>query len=176
MTARMSPRHSGIGSSAVQFRHGFAARRLRLRRHVASPSLQIVRRTCHRAIDHARHLFLFREIENLGDVWQAGGRLYVRCNKPRREGLKSVRACGERYELDVYSMLWTHGRAFPFLMLSSRMRCPTCGTCEVAVTLSLPGSVLAAAARRARCEDVAVLDYGDRRRRKIICRSDFVCF
>ena len=61
------------------------------------------------------------EIENLGDIWQAGGRLYVRCNKPRRDGLKSVRACGRRHELDLQTMVWTRGEAFPISMLSSRM-------------------------------------------------------
>ena len=87
------------------------------------------------------------EIENLGDVWQAGGRLYVRCNKPRRDGLKSVRACGRRHELELHTLVWTRGRAFPISMLSSRMRCPKCGSREVAVRLMLPGSVLAASAR-----------------------------
>lgn len=67
------------------------------------------------------------DIENLGDVWQAGGRLYVRCAKPPRDGLKSVRSCGEQLELDVRTMLWMRGKAFPISMLSSSMRCPaTC--------------------------------------------------
>jgi hypothetical protein len=39
--------------------------------------------------------------ENLWNVWEAGGRLYARCEKPRREGLKSVRPCSNQYELDV---------------------------------------------------------------------------
>jgi hypothetical protein len=87
------------------------------------------------------------DFENLADVWQAGGRLYVRCAKPRRDGLKSVRSCGEQHELDVRTMLWTRGKAFPIAMLSSRMRCPKCGSREVTVRLTLPGNVLAAAAR-----------------------------
>ena len=86
------------------------------------------------------------QIENLADVWEAGGRLYARCEKPRHEGLKSVRACGNQYELDMRTMLWTRGGAFPISMLSSRMRCPICGTRQVSVRLSLPGSVLAAQA------------------------------
>ena len=89
------------------------------------------------------------DIENLGDVWQAGGRLYVRCAKPRREGLKSVRACGRRHELEVETLIWTRGAAFPISMLSERMKCPSCKAREVIVTLSLPGSVLAAAAKAA---------------------------
>ena len=87
------------------------------------------------------------DFESLGDVWQARARLYVRCAKPRRDGLKSVRSCGEQIELDIRTMLWTRGRAFPISTLSSRMRCPKCGSREVTVRLTLPGSVLAAAAR-----------------------------
>jgi len=89
------------------------------------------------------------DIENLGDVWQAGGRLYVRCAKPRREGLKLVRPCGRRHELDVQTLIWTRGKSFPISMLSGRMKCPACQTREVVVTLSLPGRVLAAAAKAA---------------------------
>ena len=84
-------------------------------------------------------------------TWATCGRLVGGCMcdapKPRRDGLKSVRSCGEQHELDVRTMLWTRGKAFPILMLSSRMRCPKCGTREVVITVSLPGSVLAAAAR-----------------------------
>jgi hypothetical protein len=90
------------------------------------------------------------DIENLADVWEAGGRLYARCEKPRHEGLKSVPPCGNRQELDVRTMLWTRGRAFPVSMLSSRMRCPKCGSREVSVRLSLPGSVVEAQARQTR--------------------------
>jgi hypothetical protein len=78
------------------------------------------------------------EIENLGDVWQSGGR-YVRCAKPRREGLKSVRACGRRHELEVETPIWTRGATFPISMLSERMKCASCKAREVIVTLSLPG-------------------------------------
>ena len=46
-------------------------------------------------------------------------------------------------------MVWTRGKVFPISMLSSRMRCPACGTREVVITVSLPGSVLAAAAKAA---------------------------
>jgi len=62
------------------------------------------------------------DIESLGDVWQAGARLYVRCAKPHRDGLKSVRACGNRHEVDVQTLVWTRGKTFPISMLSSRMK------------------------------------------------------
>jgi hypothetical protein len=66
------------------------------------------------------------DFESLGDVWQAGARLYVRCAKPRRDGLKSVRS--EQPEFDVRTKLWTRGEAFPISMQYSRMRCPKCGS------------------------------------------------
>jgi len=91
--------------------------------------------------------FVLMDFENLGDIWQAGARLYVRCAKSRRDGLKSVRACGHRHELEVGTLIWTRGKTFPISMLSSRMKCPMCGSRDVAVTVSLPGSVLAAAAK-----------------------------
>ena len=90
------------------------------------------------------------DIENLANVWEAGGRLYARCEKPRREGLKSVRPRSNKYELDVRTLLWTRGRAFPISMLSSRMRCPKCGARKVSVRISLPGAVLEAQARGGR--------------------------
>jgi hypothetical protein len=89
------------------------------------------------------------DIENLWNVWEAGGPLYARCEKPRREGLKSVRPCSNQYELDVRTLLWTRGRDFPISMLSSRMRCPKCGAREVSVRRSLPGAVLEAQAKTA---------------------------
>jgi hypothetical protein len=44
-------------------------------------------------------------------------------------------------------MLWTRGKAFAIALLSSRTRRLKCGAREVTVRLTLPGSVLAAAAR-----------------------------
>jgi hypothetical protein len=79
------------------------------------------------------------------NVWLADGRPYVRCAKPRREDLKSVRPCGQRHELDVQTLIRTRGTAFPISMLSERMKCPGVPDQRVVVTLSLPGSVVAAA-------------------------------
>jgi hypothetical protein len=43
--------------------------------------------------------------------------------------------------------LCTRGRAFPLSMLSSRMKCPSCGSVHMAVAFSLPGNTNTAAAR-----------------------------
>jgi hypothetical protein len=79
------------------------------------------------------------QIETLHDLWNSGARLYARCAWGRREGLKSVRACIGNVELDVASLLWTRGRDFPIAMLSSRLRCPVCGSRKVSVRISIPG-------------------------------------
>jgi hypothetical protein len=76
-------------------------------------------------------------METLHDVWTSGARLYARCAWGRREGLKSVRACIGNAELDVASLLWTRGRDFPIAMLSSRLRCPVCGSRKVSVRISI---------------------------------------
>ena len=88
------------------------------------------------------------QIETLGDAWTHGVRLTVRCIWGNREGLKSARECDNLHELDVQTMLWTRGRDFPLGLLSSRMRCPKCGSRRVAVRITLPGTAERARAIR----------------------------
>src|SRR5262245_24062432 len=100
----------------------------------------------------SRIMFLFRSHGHREPVERLGGRRAALCalRKAATRGLKSVRPCSNQYELDVRTLLWTRGRAFPISMLSSRMRCPKCGAREVSVRLSLPGSVLEAQAKAPR--------------------------
>jgi hypothetical protein len=86
------------------------------------------------------------EIETLGEAWNHSVKLTARCAWGRREGLKSIRECANRYELDVYSLLWTRGRDFPVGLLSERMRCPKCGSRRVAIGITMPGNAGAAKA------------------------------
>ena len=76
-------------------------------------------------------------VETLGDAFDAGWTVGVRCGR-RRAGLKSVRACSSRQTLDLESMLWTHGRAFPVTLLPERLKCPSCGTRHVLVVWIAP--------------------------------------
>ena len=80
------------------------------------------------------------EIESIGDAWNHGARLKVRCIWGNRAGLKSIPECDNLYELDVYTLLWTRGRDFPLSMLSTRLRCPKCGSRRVAVAIDFPGN------------------------------------
>lgn len=71
------------------------------------------------------------EIETLGQAYDAGWRLTVRCAR-RRQGLKSVRPCVlSGKALDLGTMIWTHGRACPLGWLDGRIRCPMCGSKQV---------------------------------------------
>jgi len=79
-----------------------------------------------------------RMVETLGDAFDAGWMVEVRCGR-RRAGLKSVRACTGRQVLAPESMLWTHGRAFPVALLPDRLKCPSCGTRHVLVVWIAPG-------------------------------------
>jgi hypothetical protein len=72
-------------------------------------------------------------VETLGDAWTLGWRVHMRCAKPTREGMKSVRECLFRCELDMETIVCTRGRAFPLGLLAERLRCPRCGSRQVVV-------------------------------------------
>jgi len=77
-------------------------------------------------------------IETLGDAWSAGWRITMRCAWGKREGLKSIRECSYRRELDLETLVCTRGRDFPLTSLETRLRCPRCGSRRVAVMFSVP--------------------------------------
>jgi len=79
-------------------------------------------------------------VETLGEAFAAGWRVHMRCAKPRRDGMKSVRACLFRCELDVETLVCTRGRAFPLALLRERLRCPRCGSREIAVVFDPPSA------------------------------------
>ena len=54
--------------------------------------------------------------------------------------MKSVRECIFRQELDLDTMLCTHGRDFPLSWLESRLKCPRCGSRRVVVLFDVPGN------------------------------------
>jgi len=65
----------------------------------------------------------------------------MRCAKPRRDGMKSVRACVFRCVLELETLVCTRSRAFPLALLSQRLRCPRCGSREVTVRFDPPGAI-----------------------------------
>lgn len=78
-------------------------------------------------------------VETLGEAFNAGWRITMRCAWGKaREGLKSVRECRYRQELDVETLVCTRGRDFPLTSLETRLRCPRCGSRRVAVMFTVP--------------------------------------
>src|SRR6478672_2834192 len=75
-------------------------------------------------------------IETLGEACSQGWRVTVRCAYGRSEGPRSQssRECNYRKELDLETLVWTRGRAFPLSRLESRLRCPRCGSRNGAVS------------------------------------------
>jgi hypothetical protein len=77
-------------------------------------------------------------VETIGEAYQHGWRVNVRCAWGRREAMKSVRECLGKAELDWHSLIWTRGAAFPLASLESRLKCPLCGSRRVAVVFDVP--------------------------------------
>ncbi|NLS02338.1 hypothetical protein HGP14_03000 [Rhizobium sp. P32RR-XVIII] len=71
--------------------------------------------------------------ETIGEAMDAGWDLKARCAWGKHEGLKTVRACSWKHDLDIVTLVATRGRDFPLSMLSERLRCPVCGSRKVAV-------------------------------------------
>ena len=71
----------------------------------------------------------------IGEAFDQHWRVTVRCAYGREDGTarKSSRRCIGRAELDIETLVWTRGRAFPLSRLESRLRCPKCGSRYVVV-------------------------------------------
>src|SRR5271167_329307 len=80
-------------------------------------------------------------VETLGDAKTSGWRVTVRCSYGRSESPRSQssRECNYRKELDMETLVWTRGRAFPLSRLESRLRCPQCGSRQIVVLFDPPG-------------------------------------
>jgi hypothetical protein len=85
-------------------------------------------------------------VETLGEAYSQNWRIYTRCKggRPEDAGPKSSRECGNRRELDVETLVWTRGRAFPLSGLQSRLRCPKCGNRDIAVLFDPPARAASA--------------------------------
>jgi len=85
-------------------------------------------------------------VESIGDAFALGWWVTVRCSCGRSDGPRSQssRECNYRKELDMETLVWTRGRAFPLSRLESRLRCPRCGSRNVVVLYRPPSSSAAA--------------------------------
>ena len=77
-------------------------------------------------------------VETLGDAFDHGWRVTARCAWGKRDGMKSPRECLHREELDMATLVWTRGRAFPLSRLECRLRCPRCGSRRVSILYDVP--------------------------------------
>ena len=77
-------------------------------------------------------------VETISEALDLGWRVHVRCAWGRRDGMKTIRACTKGYELDLETVVWSRGRAFPLGMLESRLRCPHFGSRRVRFAFTPP--------------------------------------
>jgi hypothetical protein len=87
-------------------------------------------------------------IETLAEARDAGMRITARCAWGRREGMKSIRECKASIRLDLDTLVWTRGAAFPISMLEGRLKCPACGSRKVVQLFDLPSQPTARKADR----------------------------
>jgi hypothetical protein len=77
-------------------------------------------------------------VETLGEALSYGWRVTARCAHGRRDGMKSIKECVYRAELDMETLVWTRGRSFPLSRLETRLRCPMCGSRDVRLIFTVP--------------------------------------
>jgi hypothetical protein len=80
-------------------------------------------------------------IETLAEARDAGVRITARCGWGRREA--TIRECKASIRLDLDTLVWTRGAAFPVSMLEGRLKCPRCGSRRVVLLFDLPPNPLA---------------------------------
>ena len=74
-----------------------------------------------------------KPIVTLGQAYEAGWRVNACCAHGKMRGMKSMRECLERAELDMETLVWTRGEGFPLEDLWSRLKCPNCWSRRIAV-------------------------------------------
>ena len=77
-------------------------------------------------------------IETLGEAYRAGWSIKVRCVFGKGDGMKKVRECVSRADLDLRTLVWTRGADFPLARIETRLKCPSCGSRRVAVIFDMP--------------------------------------
>lgn len=78
------------------------------------------------------------DVESLGEALDLCWRVTVRCAFGPHEGMKRIRECVYGGGLDLQTLVWTRGRAFPLARLESRLKCPRCGSRRVRLAFSVP--------------------------------------
>jgi len=63
-------------------------------------------------------------IETLDEARDNGWKITARCGWGPRDGMKRIRECRASIRLDLETLIWTRGAAFPVSMLEGRLKCP----------------------------------------------------
>jgi hypothetical protein len=74
-------------------------------------------------------------ISTLGQAYEAGWRVTVKCAHGPMRGMKRVRPCQTHGELDLETLIWTRGQGFPLDLLEDRLKCPVCWSRRVVVLI-----------------------------------------
>jgi DNA-directed RNA polymerase subunit RPC12/RpoP len=77
-------------------------------------------------------------VETIGEAYSLGWRLTARCTHGKFDGGHYARECQHRAELDLATLVWTRGAAFPLSSLESRLKCPRCGSRRIVIMFEPP--------------------------------------
>ena len=77
-------------------------------------------------------------VETIGEAFTLGWRVRMRCALGPRDGMKRVRECDFRCELDLQTLVCTRGTAMPLSLLPERLKCLRCGSRRVALVFEPP--------------------------------------
>lgn len=77
-------------------------------------------------------------IETIGEAWSLRWRIRMRCAHGKRDGMKSIRECLYKCDLDLETLVCTRGAAMPLGQLAERLKCLRCGSRRVALVYEPP--------------------------------------
>jgi hypothetical protein len=74
----------------------------------------------------------------VGQAHDLGWRVTAYCRWGKRDAMKSIRECNASQDLDLPTLVWTHGRAYPLSHLGTRLKCIRCGSRRVSLMFQPP--------------------------------------
>jgi hypothetical protein len=80
-------------------------------------------------------------VETLGQAYEGGWRISVRCAHGPMRGMKRVRPCQVHGELDLDTLIWTRGEGLPLDQLEDLLKCPNCWSRRVVVRIDRNANV-----------------------------------
>jgi hypothetical protein len=81
-------------------------------------------------------------VTTIGEAFRLGWRAKAHCLQfgpmPKSNHGRRTNICRTVADLDMQTLVWTRGEAFPLDLLDSRLRCPRCGGRRIQVVFELP--------------------------------------